>query len=362
MCKKLLLFLLFILFSGQVIAGSKGLELIHADRTVGQKVNGEQIRFFEGNIHFRQDTLDMYCDRAFFYPEKNRADFIGNVHIEDGHRDLWADKIEYYPQTKQADCFGNVKIDEQENHLRAKETSFNFESEEAFAREDLFIYNKKNRVKVWGQFGHYKAREKFSEVQSNARLTQLDSSGTDSMTVTAGKLEYFRDPPERALATDSVVIIRGALKASCDSAIVFPERKIAWLKVKPVAWYEDNELTGTTIKLGFDSTGIRTIDVSENGKARNLADSLEGNWNKLLGKHIHMDVLEDKPQVLIASGNATSNYYLEESSSDPGMNFATADTISVYFKESQADSIRIVGGAQGTYYPKSYKGAREGEE
>jgi len=339
-----------------------GLELIHADRSVGQKINGEQIRFFEGNVHFQQDTLDMYCHRAMFYTEQNRADFIGEVEILDGIRHLKADKIEYYPETKLAICLGNVTITTEDDSLAAQKFTYDFNSEETSAAGSVYIYDKPNRLHLWGEYGNYQPESQSSEIQSKAKLMRVDSVGNDTLIITSSKMEYVKNETPMAIATDSVRIIQGNLIAVCDSAIYYPDEEIAWLRQNPSAWYDDSEMSGLSIKIEFDSLELNNIHIFGQAKAISLADSVKDEWNVLKGKEILLHILDRKPREIIAMGTASSVYYLEDESSETGMNFATSDTVKIYFSEGKADSIDILGGSEGVYYPENYKGARLGTE
>ena len=362
MIKYFLFLFIFVFLSEKVTAQQKGLELIHADKTIGKKQAGEQVRVFEGNVHFRQDTLDMYCNSAWFYSDKNRIDFMGNVLIEDGIRKLRAVKIEYFPKTRFAICRQDVVITDAKDSLSTTRFTFDFKTEEARADSGMYVYNRPNRVHIWGQSGWYDPRQKISRVRKRAKLMRIDSTGTDTLIITAAEMEYRKTSPPLALAIHKVRITQGSLTAVCDTARFYPKDEIVQLIRQPQAWFDDNEMSGARMKIAFDSLGIKRIDIYEKAKAISRADSVKDEWNLLKGKEIHLDIKDKKPQRISALGNASSTYFLKEKEEGSGMNFATSDTIVVYFIDSKADSIRIKGGAEGTYYPEDYKGVRQGAE
>ena len=57
-----------------------------------------------------------------------------------------------------------------------------------------------------------------------------------------------------------------------------------------------------------------------------------------------------------AISNARSYYHLKENEESKGINVASADTIKAFIVKNELDSIAVIGGAQGTYYPQDYKG------
>ncbi len=354
-----ILLLLVIIFTHHIVFGSDtGLELIHADKSVGKMMHSEKVRQFEGNVHFRQDTLNMYCERAIFFTEKDRTDFEGSVRINDGHRNIQADKIEYYSESRLAICVGNVVLTDVNDSLTTGNFSYNFTTKKAIAENDLYIKNKQNGSQIWGQYGFYNPEQKYMEVNTNAKLVYVDSTGNDTLTIYGNKLEYSRLDPPMAKATGSVKIYQGKLKAFCDTAIYFPDQEIALLKQEPVSWFEENEMSGTQIQVTFDSLKLSSIHITGKARAVNVVDSLKNKINILKGKEIHFDIKNKQPQKTIAIDNASSVYYLEEEGDDNGMNFATADTIKVFFVDGKADSINIIGGSEGVYYPEDYKGVK----
>jgi len=339
-------------------AGSGGLELVHADKSTGTKRGEEQLRIFSGHVAFQQDTLHMFCDEAVFYELENRADFIGNVLIDDGHHQIRAREIEYYPETRTAVCRGEVKLRSAEDSLYAEEFTYNFKSRHATARRDVFIVDYKNNLTIRGQYGEYRPELKYSLVREQARLMKVDSTGSDTMIVSASQMQYFNADPAHAVAIDSVEITQGTLRAVCDTAVYFPDEEVVDLKKNPHAWFEDSELSGMHIIARFDSLKIREINLSGEASAQTLVDSLKGTKNVLKGKVIDFFIQNQKPEKIISVGNASSIYYLSEDGTNEGVNYATSDTILVYFQEGELDSIMIRGGAEGIYYPDEYHGEK----
>ena len=71
--KRVALLALFILVFYSITGAAKKpgrLELIHANVSRGVVENGIALRVLEGNVHARQDTLELFCDRAV-YNEKD---------------------------------------------------------------------------------------------------------------------------------------------------------------------------------------------------------------------------------------------------------------------------------------------------
>ncbi len=353
-------FLFFIFFMIAAPAqADQGLTLIHADKSVGQKISGQLVRKFEGNVHFEQDTLQMFCDRALFYEKENRLEFNGHVYIINGRQRIRAKKIDYYPDTRLAVCMGNVRVATPDDSLSSAYLAYNFKSGKVKAETDVYLLSRPDHVQIWGDKGLYDPENNISRIQTKARLVRMDTTSGDTLQITSEILEYHRTEHPFAVALDSVVILQGALKAVCDTAYYYPDTQQIILRKSPLIWYEDSRLSGIDMTVQLDSLHLKNIFVSGKAQARSLADSLRKLDDILTGKTIRFDITDNKPQKIQAVGNASSIYYLKEDNKNNGVNYATADTILVLFRESKVDSIEISGGAQGIYYPENYKGEKK---
>ena len=354
MIRSVLLLLLLSLTANQ--QSKNGLQLIHADRHIGKKVDGEQLRIFEGNVYFEQDTLQMWCDQAVMREKKKRIDFLGHVKITDGLRTIRAQKIEYYWDEHQAYCFDRVQIKSEGDSLFARYFEYNFKTGKAKARKDVFLFDRENLARIWGIEALYRPNEKFSKVTGQAHLMKIDSGSNDTLNIFARILQYKKQPEQKiAQAFDSVKIIQGKLKAECDTTVYFVDEEKALLKHNPVAWYEDSELRSADMTVYFDSLKLRKIILKGTAVAKTLADSATNEYDILKGKTIYFYIEKKKPKRIIAIDNASSLYYVTEQTRDKGANFSTADTIKIFFNAGKLDSIAVIGGAQGTYYPEKFK-------
>ncbi len=142
-----------------------------------------------------------------------------------------------------------------------------------------------------------------------------------------------------------------------DTAFYLSETEIARLRGNPRVWVEDSKLTGTHIDAHFDSSEVRYIYVKDQAEAISKVDSVSEKRNRLRGKEIEFFIVNRKPERIISRHNASSVYFLADSE-EKGSNYSTADSIFIFFVEGEVDSIQVVGGARGVFYPEAYKGER----
>ena len=164
-----------------------------------------------------------------------------------------------------------------------------------------------------------------------------------------------------AWASDSVRIRKGDLLATCDSALYDIETEMIHMRINPVAWQNDSEMDGGSIDLILDSLVLTGIHLMDNARIKTLSDSLAGRYDYLRGRTIEVALIERKPHRIIARNNASSVYLLRDNDQKQGINSASSDSIIIFFKEGQMDSIAILGGSEGIFYPPDFKGEIKGE-
>ena len=253
---------LFILVGLLLMAQSQSkskIRIIHADYNLGRKVNDEQLRILKGSVHVIKDTIQMYCDSAYYYEQRNVLQLLSNVKVNNGSRVVRATKILYYPDDDLTECIGNVRATSIKDSLFARRLVYNLKKKDASASGDVYLWSKKDFATVTGQYGYFNDAQRLFRMTKNSHFTQIDTTTSDSFQVFSEVLEYYGDTLNYAYAVDSVRISQGDFLAHCDTAWYYNKSEIAWLKGNPIAWVEKSELTGTVMKAKFDSTDLKHI-------------------------------------------------------------------------------------------------------
>jgi lipopolysaccharide export system protein LptA len=354
--KKAILFTAFIFFLNSQIYPQSRLELIHADFSRGIVRNNISMRILEGNVHARQDTLELFCDLATWIESQHLLILENNVQLSRGGDTLTAKKITYYEDQRIAIAEREVHLWRTGQELFTEYLKYYYKTDQSFAKSGVKLVDLENLVTITAETGEYLPEQNRTYVQQNSHLVRLDSSLTDTLHIYARRMEYFFEPEKIAVALDSVRIVRENLTAECDSAVYKVDEERAFLEISPHALQENNEMFGRQMEMIFKDMEIQKIVVRENAMATSVVDSVAQKQNRLTGREIIMYITDRQLRELRAISNATSNYYLKEEKEEKGLNVASADTIKVFFKNSELDSIDVKGGSQGIYYPVDYKG------
>jgi hypothetical protein len=355
MKKRILLTFLICLFSLPIYSQSR-LELLHADFSRGVVRDNVPMRILEGNVHARQDTLELFCDLATWIESKRTLILENNVELRRGGDTLTAKKITYHEDQQIAIAERNVHLWRTGQELFTAYLKYYYKTDQSLVKNGVKIMDLDNRVTITAKQGEYLPEQNRAYVRKKSHLVRLDSAGTDTLHIYARRMDYYFSPVKKAVALDSVKIVRENLTAKCDSAVYEVDEERAFLEISPQAFQENSEMVGRQMEMIFENMEIRRIVVRENAVATSVVDSIAQKQNRLTGREIIMYITDRQLKELRAISNATSNYYLKEDQEEKGLNVASADTIKVFFKNSELDSIDVKGGSQGIYYPVDYKG------
>jgi lipopolysaccharide export system protein LptA len=350
--------ILLILFSVALNrpAPASRLELLHSDISRGEIIGGKPLRILEGNVHARQDSLELYCDRATYDEIDKILTLKGNVHLYRGKDTLLAKEVRYFELSKIAIAEGQVRVFRPLQVMKCNYMEYYYETDKIRASGNLFLHDIQNRVFITGKKGEYIPEKKYSYVRNDAHFWRIDSTSNDTLNIFSQLMEYQFGSIRRATARDSVRIVQENLHATCDSAIYFLAEDMINLKGEPVALQENNKISGREMQMFLENQELREIMVMEGARAVSVVDTALQKENRLEGRAIIMYISNRKLNELLAISNARSLYHLKEGEKNQGINVASADTIKAFFINNEVDSISVIGGAQGIYYPEDYKG------
>jgi lipopolysaccharide export system protein LptA len=210
----------------------------------------------------------------------------------------------------------------------------------------------------------------YSQITGNALLVQVraDSTGapTDTLLVRARRLEATRtDTLRRLIAVDSVRIWQSDLAAVADSVVydrftppdtadaVTPPREETRLFQRPMAWFEDSQVSGDTLRVSVRNRSIDTIFVRTNAFAAQRDSALD-RIQQLKGRDITAFFRKDSLQRIVALPNARAIRYLEGAEGERnGAARTSADRIVLRFRAGEVRRVSVIGGTETKYYKES---------
>jgi len=366
--------------------------LNHADSLVGKIVEGETVREVIGNVEFVQGDVIVRCQRAVHYPGRNHAELYGNVTVirdtvtltaprgsYDGNKRqafgsggvrMWNKRLlltaregNYLAKDKVAFFVGNVKVMDSTTTITARQLTY-FENEhKSIAEGDVKVVNTRDNGTIYGSYLEYFDDSKFSRMRVSPKYVQVDTSADgkiDTLIITAREMESYERPERRFTATDSVQLVRGALAGKSGEGLYYPEKDLVLLKKDPIIWYEDNQITGDSMRIQLQERKLREVFVEGNAFAISRSDTLPDQkspsptrFNQLTSQRMTLSFVDEELEHISADGTAISVYFLYEDGVPNGVNRASGDKIIVVSREGRAERINVIGGTEGKYYPEN---------
>jgi lipopolysaccharide export system protein LptA len=134
-------------------------DLIHADDMRFDRSIAPDARRLIGNVQFRHEDTNMYCDSAYQFTVDNRFNAYGNVYIQIGDSvHIYGDRLYYSGNTRIAELHGNVKMIDNQMTLTTEHLFYNTESNTAnYIKGGKIVDAENTLTSLWG---FYFAKEK----------------------------------------------------------------------------------------------------------------------------------------------------------------------------------------------------------
>jgi lipopolysaccharide export system protein LptA len=324
-----------------------------------------------------------------YYPNTNTAVFQKDVVLTNPDFILYSDTLKYNTATDIAYILGPSTIlydsttiyseygwyDTKQEHSKLIDNSIIKDKEGRTLTADTIYYNRKNNIAkgyinvqlrdsvqksmLVGDYGIYNEMTKMGSMTKKA--TFIDFSSADSLFLTGDTLFYA--------SSDSVTSIRGYYNVQswqkdfqliCDSMYYSTQDSIMRMFGTPIAWNENNQITGDSIYLLTKDNKVNKILVQGAAFMFMKSDSTE--YNQVSGKQFTGYVKDEHLYKLFVDGNALSIYFVkeeadstEEATSDSaeyiGINKAESSELTIYIgQDNKPERIVMTPASNGTMY------------
>lgn len=351
-----------------------------------------------GNVVATQDTLTIKTERGFYYGnlrktssnsgvilddkkviltadageyffDENRAVFQSNVKLFDTTSTLTSQLLTYLRNEDRAIATDNVKIIDSANTIFADTIDHFRKKQITFASGNVVIKNNKNNSLIFGEHLEDYRQDKYTIIDKLPMLVQVDTSrSTDSLGIETIRLdtlfiqckvmEVYREPVQKFIATDSVIIIRDLFSSKNDLTVYFKdEEKIITQKIsdehnQPVLWYDNLQLTGDSITIYIENKRIRELDVDGNAFMVSKNKNFNQRFDQSSASGIKMFFEDNKIQRAEFFGNVYSIYYLYEEEQPNGLMKANSKDAVILFEDNEVSEVKLYGNPGSEYYPE----------
>jgi lipopolysaccharide export system protein LptA len=283
-----------------------------------------EIAYFFGATKIIAKKNMIYCENGWYDTKKDLSQFRKNAYVISKQTKLRGDSITYNREKGVGEVFKNVIITDTVND---------------------FLIN-----------SDYAKHTEFGDrsfVTGNAEIIQIENK--DSLFLHGDTLYTYTDTAARnvIMAYHKVKFFKTDLQGSCDSLSWTKVDSTLRMFVKPVLWSGGNQITGDSISIKSNTSGIEKLYIVNSAFIASEADS--GAYNQIKGKNMTGVFSNNKLYKIFVNGNGQTVYFAKEekkgTSGDVGLNKADCSNIVVDIKENKITRITFLTSPTGTMIP-----------
>ncbi|MGQ9799473.1 MAG: OstA-like protein [Ignavibacterium sp.] len=358
-----------------------------------------------GNVVATQNTLTIKTERGFYYGnlrktssnsgvilddkkviltadageyffDENKAVFQSNVKLFDTASTLTSQQLTYLRNEDRAIATNNVKIIDSANTIFADTIDHFRKTQITFASGNVVIKNNENNFLLFGEHLEDYRQDKYTVIDKLPMLVQVDSSKSidslgfetirlDTLFIQCKVMEVYREPVQKFIATDSVIIIRDLFSSKNDMTVYLKdEEKIITKKIsdehkQPVLWYDNSQLTGDSITIYISDKKIRELDVDGNAFMVSQNKNFNQRFDQSSASGIKMFFEDNKIQRAEFFGNVYSIYYLYDDEQPNGLMKTNSKDAVILFEDNQVSEVKLYGSPGSEYYPEQQVNGNE---
>jgi lipopolysaccharide export system protein LptA len=317
---------------------------------------------FTGNVKVYDGvSYTITSDALDYFRSVDKSYARGNVKIVTDSATIYSDSLVYEKLVGIATANGNVKIESDSTIITSDDLVYYEKERKSIADNNVKIVSLNNNAVVYGNHGENYEHKNYSFVEDNAHMVQIDEpkeagEKEDTLFIYSRKMEAFRNKPEHYIAKDSVKVIRTDFYSSSGITYYFKDSSgtggVITLSVNPAAWKENMQVTGDSIYAYFKKD-IDDIYVNKSSFAVQPIEGFSERLDQIAGVFMHMKFKDNELSYIRVDTNAASIYYTFEDSIPNGVNRASGEIITLYFKDKQVEKVKVIGKPKGTYIPEN---------
>ena len=341
-----------------------------------------------GTIQSRQNNNVLTSKIGVYDKETEFFSFRKQVVLTNPEYTIKSDTLRYHNLTEIAYVEGPTTITTKESTITCKQGWFNTRSEESrFSRgaevlsgsnilrgDSLVFDNRRNYGEVFrnvfmrdttsnyyitGNYGWHDEMNLKSLVTDSAMMVQVMDG--DSLFLHADTLRAVPDSLQRrrVLAYHHVKFFKTDLQGKCDSLVFAEQDSTLRMFVDPILWSDENQISGTTIRLLIYGSQIHRMDIDSEA----LVVSEEGPdmYNQIAGRELVGLFKDSKLHRIDVDGNSQVVYYPEGSAPGTavGVNRADCSGLTIFVDDNRIVKVVMRGSPSGGLHPMSKAAASD---
>lgn len=319
-------------------------------------------RYLLGHVRIRRADRLVVADKAIWDETTGFINISGRVKLTEPGQSMTARRISHYEDLADYEASGDVDfLREDSIRIRCQFARYAEDEETLYLRDEVIIDNLSDGTRLTGEDARwFKLTETaIIEGQPVYRLPnkKTKKTGADSLTgpdtlVIKSEVITFHKNENTALFTGEVDMSMDDLLAVADSLFHDPDSNRTELYGAPVIWRGKDQLSGREVKLRFLDQVLNKIFINGDAVILSEAHDHDLRRNRLAGKDMIINVINDSTRHLNVKGDAQGEYHVwDEQDEYQGVNISAANTIEITIQKNTVTEINLIGSTAGAFYP-----------
>ncbi len=320
--------------------------------TLLYNINTEITTFVSPSV-VKNGKLTMKVKDGYYDLKKKSATFFKRPFIDDSTYTFTADNMAFDDKSGLGEAQGNAVYKSKDsvggydiiaNNIKTNKKTNSFL---ATQKPILFIKQKADTIYVSADT-LYSAKvsdlKKTREIPSVREPAKADTLKTVKVKTDSSNDRFFE-------AYYHVKIFSDSLQAVCDSLFYSLEDSTFRLLKDPVAWVQENQITGDTLYLFVQNKKPERMYVFENAMA--ISKESKDYFNQVRGNNMNAYFKDGKINFMKTKGSPADNVYyaVDDNKKFVGVNKSSSDVINVYFEDGKPKRVVFISNLEGTLYP-----------
>ena len=314
----------------------------------------KELSFFE-NVEVTSPKYQMYTDTLYYNTAIEKMWFWGPTTIINKENVLEGEHG-YYLVNEDIAYFDKKPVMHNETQrLKSDSIFYNRAIGLAKAFDHVDMIDTSYKVVMRGDYIEMWEKKGFSFATDSAYAVYYDD-GTDSLFIHADTMFFhFKtelNDEEKMIGRRNVRFFKSDMQGKCDTMTYFVADSTIRMRVNPILWAEDSQMTGDFIDIKIADHKIDSVIQRSNAFIINQ-DSVEG-YNQIKGTDIISRFRNGNiHNVNVTGGNAETIYWLrEDDAALIGIDVSKADNMVIEMKDNNISLIKSYKGIEETMFPE----------
>ena len=311
-----------------------------------------EVAYFRKNVVVTTPKSQMFTDTLVYKIQEEKMYFYGPTTIYYEENILQGNYGWYDTQEEVAYLDKGATLSSDEYSITSKSMFYDSKIEFAKAMRNVQINDTVNKAIIEGNYAEM--WKKFGKSFVTDSVRALYFAEKDTLFLHSDTLFFFMDTvtekPDRVLAYYNVRFYRNDIQGKCDSLNYYISDSTAKMRINPMIWAENSQLSGDSINIVIANRAIDSALLYPNGFIIQK-DTIEG-FNQIKGKVMIAYFKNNELDHVYDDGNAETVYWLrEEDGSIIGINVSQSVAMDIKIKDNQIVRIKYFKKTTETLYP-----------